>query len=68
MAPTTVGYGTYSVLRGPRIKRITVPLAKLPRSAHGFRITVVSDMHLGPLLGHDFAQRVVDTINSTQPT
>lgn len=63
----TVGYGTYGVLRGPKVKRVTVPLAKLPRSAHGFRIAVVSDMHLGPVLGRGFAQKVVDTINSTQP-
>ncbi len=63
----TVGYGTYGVLRGPSIKRVTVPLAKLPRSAHGFRIAVVSDIHLGPVLGRGFAQKVVDTINSTQP-
>ncbi|MER6124440.1 metallophosphoesterase [Streptomyces sp. NPDC001795] len=63
----TVGYGTYGVLRGPAVKRVTVPLAKLPRSAHGFRIAVVSDIHLGPVLGRSFAQRVVDTINSTQP-
>ncbi|BAC71123.1 hypothetical protein AQJ43_03080 [Streptomyces avermitilis] len=63
----TVGYGTYGVLRGPRVKRVTVPLAKLPRSAHGFRIAVVSDIHLSPVLGRGFAQRVVDTINSTQP-
>ncbi|MFJ2888326.1 metallophosphoesterase [Streptomyces sp. NPDC087305] len=63
----TVGYGTYGVLRGPSVKRVTVPLAKLPRSAHGFRIAVVSDIHLGPLLGRGFAQRVVDTINATQP-
>ncbi|MEU9389190.1 metallophosphoesterase [Streptomyces sp. NPDC048324] len=63
----TVGYGTYGVLRGPRVKRVTVPLAKLPRAAHGYRIAVVSDIHLGPVLGRDFAQKVVDTINSTQP-
>ncbi|MFF3418089.1 metallophosphoesterase [Streptomyces sp. NPDC002698] len=67
VAVGTVGYGTYGVLRGPRVKRVTVPLAKLPRSAHGFRIAVVSDIHLGPVLGRGFAQRVVDTINSTQP-
>ncbi|GAA3868374.1 metallophosphoesterase [Streptomyces lacrimifluminis] len=66
-AAGTVGYGTYGVLRGPRVKRVTVPLAKLPRSAHGFRIAVVSDIHLGPVLGRGFAQKVVDTINSTQP-
>ncbi|MFE7930826.1 metallophosphoesterase [Streptomyces sp. NPDC057456] len=63
----TVGYGTYGVLRGPRVKRVTVPLAKLPRGAHGYRIAVVSDIHLGPVLGRGFAQKVVDTINATQP-
>ncbi|MFE1438010.1 metallophosphoesterase [Streptomyces sp. NPDC058739] len=63
----TVGYGTYGVLRGPGVKRVTVPLAKLPRAAHGFRIAVVSDIHLSPVLGRGFAQKVVDTINSTQP-
>ncbi|GAB7103949.1 metallophosphoesterase [Streptomyces phaeofaciens JCM 4814] len=63
----TVGYGTYGVLRGPRVKRVTVPLAKLPRAAHGYRIAVVSDIHLGPVLGRGFAQKVVDTINGTQP-
>ncbi|MDN0195278.1 metallophosphoesterase [Streptomyces sp. S.PNR 29] len=63
----TVGYGTYGVLNGPKVKRVTVPLAKLPRAAHGYRIAVVSDIHLGPVLGRGFAQRVVDTINATQP-
>lgn len=63
----TVGYGTYGVLRGPKVKRVTVPLAKLPRAAHGYRIAVVSDVHLGPVLGRGFAQKVVDTINGTQP-
>ncbi|MEV6885219.1 metallophosphoesterase [Streptomyces sp. NPDC051135] len=63
----TVGYGTYGVLSGPKVKRVTVPLAKLPRAAHGFRIAVVSDIHLGPVLGRGFAQKVVDTVNSTQP-
>ncbi|HET9379281.1 MAG TPA: metallophosphoesterase [Streptomyces sp.] len=62
-----VGHGTYGVLRGPGIKRVTVPLARLPRAAHGYRIAVVSDIHLGPVLGRGFAQRVVDTVNSTQP-
>ncbi|AXG82807.1 metallophosphoesterase [Streptomyces paludis] len=66
-ALATVGYGTYGVLRGPRVKRVTVPLAKLARAAHGFRIAVVSDIHLGPVLGRAHSQRIVDAINSTQP-
>ncbi|MFI1398947.1 metallophosphoesterase [Streptomyces sp. NPDC020681] len=67
LALGTVGYGTYGVLRGPRVKRVTVPLAKLPRRAHGFRIAVVSDIHLGPVLGRAHTQRIVDTINATSP-
>ncbi|MFD9416738.1 metallophosphoesterase [Streptomyces goshikiensis] len=63
----TVGYGTYGVMRGPRVKRVTVPLAKLPRAAHGFRIAVVSDVHLGPILGRAHTARIVDTVNRTQP-
>ncbi|WP_328942963.1 metallophosphoesterase [Streptomyces sp. NBC_00250] len=63
----TVGYGTYGVLRGPRIKRVAVPLAKIPRAAHGYRIAVVSDIHLGPILGRAHTRRIVDTINSAQP-
>ncbi|MER8045013.1 metallophosphoesterase [Streptomyces sp. NPDC094032] len=67
VAVGTVGAGTYGVLRGPRVKRVTVPLAKLPRGAHGYRIAVVSDIHLGPILGRAHTQRIVDTINATQP-
>ncbi|MBT2902262.1 metallophosphoesterase, partial [Streptomyces sp. McG3] len=63
----TVGYGTYGVLRGPSVRRITVPLARLPRSAHGFRIAVVSDIHIGPILGRAHTRRIVDTINATSP-
>ncbi|MFJ8026897.1 metallophosphoesterase [Streptomyces sp. NPDC096311] len=67
VAVGTVGHGTYGLLRGPEVKCITVPLARLPRSAHGFRIAVVSDIHVGPILGRGFSQRIVDTINATQP-
>ncbi|MEU4271456.1 metallophosphoesterase [Streptomyces sp. NPDC026092] len=63
----TVGYGTYGVLRGPGVKRVTVPLAKIPRALHGYRIAVVSDIHIGPILGRAHTRRIVETINSTQP-
>ncbi|WP_328731655.1 metallophosphoesterase [Streptomyces caniferus] len=66
-ATAAVGYGTATTLRGPVVKRVTVPLAKLPRAAHGFRIAVVSDIHLGPILGRAHTRRVVETINRTDP-
>ncbi|MFE6834568.1 metallophosphoesterase [Streptomyces sp. NPDC057705] len=67
VAVGTVATGTYGVLRGPSVRRVRVPLAKLPRAAHGFRIAVVSDVHLGPVLGRAHTQRIVDTVNRTQP-
>ncbi|WP_446037827.1 metallophosphoesterase [Streptomyces sp. SID1143] len=68
----TVGLGTtaagaWSVLKGPTLKKLTVPLAKLGRRAHGYRIAVVSDIHLGPTLGRAHTRRIVETINRTQP-
>ncbi len=63
----TVAYGTRSVLKGPRTTHVTVPLRRLPRAAHGFRIAVVSDIHLGPVLGRAHTRRVVDAVNATQP-
>ncbi|MET9876032.1 metallophosphoesterase [Actinacidiphila glaucinigra] len=66
-AGVTVGQGTYGVLRGPRLKYVTVPLAKLPAAADGYRIAVVSDIHLGPILGRAHTQRIVDTINGARP-
>ncbi|MEU1621951.1 metallophosphoesterase [Streptomyces sp. NPDC005722] len=66
-AGVTVGQGTYGVLRGPRLKYVTVPLAKLPASADGYRIAVVSDIHLGPILGTAHTRRIVDTINGARP-
>lgn len=67
VAAGTVGSGAYNVLNGPTLKRVTVPLAALPRSAHGYRIAVVSDIHLGTVLGRGHTERIVRTINSAQP-
>ncbi|NEW27016.1 metallophosphoesterase [Nocardia cyriacigeorgica] len=63
----TVGLGTYNVLSGPAVKRMTVLLPKLPADADGFRITLVSDLHVGPALGRSFTRRVVEAVNGTDP-
>lgn len=59
----TVGYGVSQAMGGPRLDRVAIPLAKLPRQLDGLKIALVSDIHLGPLLGRSHTQRVVDTIN-----
>ncbi|EST39281.1 hypothetical protein N566_02860 [Streptomycetaceae bacterium MP113-05] len=67
LAAGTVAAGTVGVLNGPSTKRVTVTLPKLPRRAHGYRIAVVSDVHLGPILGRGHTRRVVAAVNATQP-
>ncbi|MBC6446622.1 metallophosphoesterase [Actinokineospora xionganensis] len=66
-APTTVGAGMVSALSAPEVKRFTVPIRRLDPTFAGFRIAVVSDIHLGPILGRSHAERLVRMINETQP-
>jgi predicted MPP superfamily phosphohydrolase len=63
IALTTVGAGTVTALGPPVHRRVRIPLAKLPRRYDGLRIAVVSDIHLGPILGRGHTQRIVDIIN-----
>ncbi|WP_284042902.1 metallophosphoesterase [Actinoplanes sp. M2I2] len=65
-AAGVTGYGVRTALGGPRIDRIQIPLAKLPRVMDGTRLAVVSDIHLGPLTGINHTRRIVDVINSVQ--
>jgi predicted MPP superfamily phosphohydrolase len=57
------GYGIRSALGPPQLDRVTIPLAKLPRTMDGMRIALVSDIHLGPLRGRSHTERIVNMIN-----
>jgi len=63
-AAGTTGYGMRTALGAPRLQRVQMPLAKLPRSMDGLRLALVSDIHLGPLTGTHHVGRIVDLINS----
>jgi predicted MPP superfamily phosphohydrolase len=45
------------------LKRIQIPLSKLPRNMDGYRIALVSDIHMGPLTGLTHTRRIVEAIN-----
>jgi hypothetical protein len=62
-----VGYGATQALGGPQLKRVPIALAKLDPRLAGFRIAVVSDIHLGPLAGRSHTERVVSAINGMEP-
>lgn len=65
-ATGVTGYGVKTALGGPRLDRVQLPMAKLPRAMDGTRLAVVSDIHLGPLTGTGHATRIVQLINSVQ--
>jgi predicted MPP superfamily phosphohydrolase len=66
-ATGTTGYGVRTALGGPRLDRVQIALAKLPRTMDGTRLAVVADIHLGPLTGKNHTRRIVDMINSIDP-
>jgi hypothetical protein len=59
--------GLVHAARGPFVRRVRVPLAKLPAAADGYTIAQLTDVHIGPLLGRGFAERVVRRVNELKP-
>jgi uncharacterized protein len=62
-----VGTGAVTALSAPELLQLPVRLRKLDPAFDGFRIAVVSDIHLGPLLGRAHTERIVRMVNETEP-
>jgi predicted MPP superfamily phosphohydrolase len=62
-----VGYGAATALGPPDLLQIPVRLRRLDPAFRGFRIAVVSDIHLGPLAGRSHTERIVEIINTAEP-
>lgn len=58
-----VGYGAATALGPPNVLQVPIRLGRLDPAFNGFRIAVVSDIHLGPLLGRRHTERIVRMIN-----
>jgi hypothetical protein len=59
--------GIVRVARGFDIRRVRVPLARLPISASGYSIVQLTDVHIGPTIGREFLERVVRETNNLAP-
>jgi predicted MPP superfamily phosphohydrolase len=59
----TTGYGMTIALGAPVVERVPIALRGLGRPLDGYRIALISDIHLGPTLGRAHAERLVRTIN-----
>jgi uncharacterized protein len=62
-----VGVGAATALGPPDLLRVPVRLRRLDPVFNGFRIALVSDIHLGPLSGRARTERIVRLINETEP-
>src|SRR6188472_2529586 len=62
-----VGVGVSNAMGPPNLLREPVRLRRLDPGLSGFRIAVVSDIHLGPLAGRAHTERIVAMINETEP-
>jgi predicted MPP superfamily phosphohydrolase len=62
-----VGSGMVSALGAPDLLRVKVPLRRLDPSLAGFRIAVVSDIHLSAMLRRTHTERIVRMINESSP-
>jgi predicted MPP superfamily phosphohydrolase len=56
--------GLVNVARGFDVRRVRVPLAKLPATASGYSIVQLTDVHVGPTIGRDFVEAVVRETNA----
>lgn len=59
--------GVSSVLAGPELRRLTVPIDGLPAAFEGFTIAQVSDIHVGPTIKRPFMEEMVARINALRP-
>ena len=53
--------------RRVRVKRVEVPLGKLPAALDGLRLAQLSDLHVGPTIDRGFVEDVVAKVNALSP-
>jgi hypothetical protein len=59
--------GIRSALGPPDLRQVSVGLSRLPPALSGFRIVLISDLHVGPTIGRQYVEQVVERVNATTP-
>ncbi len=67
LALTAGAAAVVSAMRGPRLVRLRIAPARWPAALDGFRLVQISDVHLGAILGRDFAESIVERVNALDP-
>lgn len=61
------GIGVASVLSPVAVSRVRVAIDRLTKAKSGYRIVQITDVHVGPTIGHDFIEQIVSRINALNP-
>jgi predicted MPP superfamily phosphohydrolase len=56
-----------SALRPVEVRKVRVRLARLPRAQDGFTIVQITDLHVGPTIGRDIVEDIVNRTNALAP-
>ena len=59
--------GLRSGLAPPQLRRVEIELPRWPAARDGYRIVQISDIHIGPILGRAFAEKLVARVNALAP-
>jgi predicted MPP superfamily phosphohydrolase len=49
------------------LREVDVRLKRLPRAANGMTIVQLTDIHVGPTIGRDFIEQIVERSNAAEP-
>lgn len=62
------GWGIFTATRRPvAVKPVDVAIAGLPAAFAGFRIVQLTDVHVGPTIGREFIDHLVERTNALEP-
>jgi predicted MPP superfamily phosphohydrolase len=56
-----------SALQPVAVRRVRVRLSRLPRSQHGLTIVQITDLHVGPTIGREIVEDIVNRTNALTP-
>lgn len=57
------GVGVHNALSTPAVREVDVPVEGLDPALEGFRIVQLSDLHVGPTVGREAVERIVERVN-----
>lgn len=61
------GFGLKTALSGPKVIEVFVPIKNKPLAIKEMKIVQISDLHIGPLIRHDYVEKVVQKVNELKP-